>query len=376
MTKRMVIMLILVGLLFGGIFGFQAFKAHMVKKFMASRGMPPQTVSTIKANMQTWQQQLEAVGSLQAVRGADLAPEVSGLVVKINFKSGQKVKAGALLVELDAKSDLARLQALKAMAELAGQTCRRDRQQFQEHAVSQATLDADMANLKSAKAQVAEQRALIGKKFIRAPFAGRLGIREVNLGQYLDPGAKIVTLQALDPIFVDFYLPQRLLSQVALGQPVTVRVDAFAGKTFAGKISAINPKVDQDTRNIRVRATLRNPDHLLLPGMFATTAIEVGRPQPRVTLPQTAISYNPYGNIVYLVKQKGKGRNGRPGLVAEQKFVTTGATRGDQVAILKGVQPGDVVVTSGQIKLHNGTPVLINNSIEPANDAAPTPRDE
>ncbi len=376
MTKRMVIMLILVGLLFGGIFGFQAFKAHMVKKFMASRGMPPQTVSTIKANMQTWQQQLEAVGSLQAVRGADLAPEVSGLVVKINFKSGQKVKAGALLVELDARSDLARLQALKATAELAGQTYRRDRQQFQEHAVSQATLDADMANLKSAKAQVAEQRALIGKKFIRAPFAGRLGIRAVNLGQYLDPGAKIVTLQALDPIFVDFYLPQRLLSQVALGQPVTIRVDAFAGKTFVGKVSAINPKVDQDTRNIRVRATIRNPNHLLLPGMFATTAIEVGRPQPRVTLPQTAISYNPYGNIVYLVKQNGKGRNGRPGLVAEQKFVTTGATRGDQVAILKGVQPGDVVVTSGQIKLHNGTPVLINNSIEPANDAAPTPRDE
>ncbi len=376
MTKRMVIMLILVGLLFGGIFGFQAFKAHMVKKFMSSRGMPPQTVSTIKAHMQTWQQQLEAVGSLQAVRGADLAPEVSGLVVKIHFKSGQEVKAGALLVELDARSDLARLQALKATAELAGKTCRRDRRQFQAHAVSRATLDADLAHLKSAKARVAEQQALLAQKFIRAPFAGRLGIRAVNLGQYLDPGAKIVTLQALDPIFVDFYLPQRLISHVALGQPVTVRVDAFTGKTFAGKISAINSKVDQDTRNIRVRATIRNPNHLLLPGMFATTTIEVGQPQPRVTLPQTAISYNPYGNIVYLVKQKGKGRNGRPGLVAEQKFVTTGATRGDQVAILKGVQPGDVVVTSGQIKLHNGTPVLINNSIEPANDAAPAPRDE
>ncbi|GBE52141.1 multidrug resistance protein MdtA precursor [bacterium BMS3Bbin14] len=376
MTKRMIIMLILVGLLFGGIFGFQAFKARMVKKFMSSRGMPPQTVSTIRASMQPWQRQLEAVGSLQAVRGADLAPEVSGLVVKIRFKSGQEVKAGALLVELDASSDRAKLQALKATAEFAEQTWRRDRQQFRAHSVSQATLDADMANLKSSRAQVAEQQALLDKKFIRAPFAGRLGIRAVDLGQYLHPGAKIVTLQALDPIFVDFYLPQRTIRQVALGQSVTVRVDAFAGKTFAGKISAINPRVDQDTRNIRVRATISNSDHLLLPGMFATTDIEVGRPQPRVTLPQTAISYNPYGNIVYLVKQKGKGRDGRPRLVAEQKFVTTGATRGDQVAILKGVPPGSVVVTSGQIKLHNGTPVLINNSIEPANDAAPAPRDE
>lgn len=376
MTKRMIIMLIFVGLLFGSIFGFQAFKAHMVKKFMTSRGMPPQTVSTIKADTQVWQQRLEAVGSLQAVRGVDLAPEVSGLVVKINFRSGQEVKAGALLVELDAGSDRAKLQALKAAAEFARKTYRRDRQQFRAHAVSQATMDADMARLKSSRAQVAEQQALIGKKNIRAPFAGRLGIRAVNLGQYLNPGAKIVTLQALDPLFVDFYLPQRTISQVEPGQSVTVSVDAFADKTFAGRISAINPKVDPDTRNIRVRAMIRNPDHLLLPGMFATTDIEVGRPQPRVTLPQTAISYNPYGNIVYLVKQKGKGRDGRPRLVAEQKFVITGATRGDQVAILKGVQPGSVVVTSGQIKLHNGTPVLINNSIEPANDAAPTPRDE
>ncbi len=376
MTKRMIIMLILVALLFGGIFGFQAFRTHMVKKIMTARGMPPQTVSTIRADTQAWRQQLEAVGSLQAVRGADLAPEASGLVVKIHFKSGQEVKAGALLVELDASADRARLQALKAAAELAGQTCRRDRRQFRAHAVSRATLETAMADLKSAGARVAEQQALLAKKFIRAPFAGRLGIRAVNLGQYLDPGAKIVTLQAMDPIFIDFYLPQRTISQVALGQPVTVRVDAFTGKTFAGKISAINPKVDQDTRNIRVRATIRNPDHLLLPGMFATTDIEVGRPQPRVTLPQTAISYNPYGNIVYLVKRQGKGRNGKPLLVAAQKFVTTGATRGDQVAVLKGVQPGDIVVTSGQIKLHNGTPVLINNSIEPANDAAPTPRDE
>ncbi len=376
MTKRMIIMLILVGLLFGGIFGFQAFKGAMIKKFMSSRGIPPQTVSTITARVSPWQQRLEAVGSLQAVNGADLAPEVSGLVAKINFKSGQEVKAGTLLCELDASSDQAKLQSLKANAELTQKTYERDRQQFQEHAISQAVLDTDMANLKSATAQVAEQQALVDKKFIRAPFAGRLGIRAVDRGQYLNAGTKIVTLQALDPIYVDFYLPQRSLNQIATGMHVQVTSDAFTGKTFSGEISAINPKVDSDTRNIQVRARILNPDHLLLPGMFVTADIDVGKPRSEITLPQTAITFNPYGNIVYLVKEKGKDKDGKTHLVAEQKFVTTGTTRGDQISILEGLQPGNIVVTTGQLKLHNGTPVVVNNSIKPADNPAPKPQDE
>jgi membrane fusion protein (multidrug efflux system) len=301
---------------------------------------------------------------------------VSGLVAKINFSSGQEVKAGTLLLELDASSDLAKLQSLKATAELAHKTYQRDQQQFQEHAVSKATIDSDMATLKSAEAQVAEQQATIDKKYIKAPFDGRLGIRAVDIGQYLNAGTTIVTLQSLDPIYVDFYLPQRSLSEIATGMTVKVASDAFPQKHFTGEISAISPKVDTQTRNIKIRARIHNPDHLLIPGMFVTADIDVGKAKPEITLPQTAISFNPYGNIVYLVQNKGKNKAGKPMLVAEQKFVTTGDTRGDQIAVLKGLSPGDIVVTAGQLKLHNGTPVLINNSIEPTDNPAPKPKDE
>ncbi len=376
MTKRMAIMLLLVGALLGAIFGFQAFKARMVKKFMASQGTPVQTVSTITASEQAWQPQIEAVGSLTARQGTDIAPEVSGIVSRIHFKSGEEVRAGTLLLELNAVSDIAQLHALEAAAELAKSTYARDLQQYQDRAVSQATLDTDRATVKGTSAQVAQQQALVDKKLIRAPFAGRLGIRAVDLGQYLNAGTKIVTLQALDPIFVDFYLPQKSIGRIKVGQSVGARADAFPGQIFAGEISAIDPKVDPSTRNVHVRAAIHNPRHLLLPGMFAIADIQAGPPSRQITLPQTAISYNPYGNLVYVVEENGKAPDGRPRLVARQKFVTTGATRGDQVAIAKGIKAGDVVVTSGQIKLRNGSPVVINNAIEPANDAAPKPTDE
>lgn len=374
MIKRMIFMLIFVGILFGGIFGFQIFKANMIKKVMAAQGSPPQTVSTTVAEEKEWQPALEAVGSLQASRGADLAPEVGGLVTAIHFKSGQEVKAGTPLLDLNADTDLARLHSLQASAALADKTYQRDRQQFAERAVSQATLDADQAALQSARAQVAEQQALIAKKRIRAPFAGRLGIRAVDLGQYLNAGSKIVTLQSLDPIYLDFFLPQKAVGEVKIGQEVTVGSDAFPDQSFAGKVSAMAPKVDESTRNLQVRARIDNPRHLLLPGMFATARVALGAPQRHVTLPQTAISYNPYGNLVYLVTP-ANGPQGKQ-QVAKQSFVTTGATRGDQVAILAGVKPGDVVVTSGQIKLRNGSPVAINNAIQPANNPNPHPKDE
>ncbi len=376
MTKRMVIMLALVGVLFGGIFGFQAFKARMIGKFMAARGMPTQSVSTIRASEQLWRPRLKVVGTLRAVHGTDLAPMVSGIVTHIDFKSGETVKAGALLVVLNAAADKAKLRSLLATEQLAQKTLLRDRQQFKSRAISQATLDTDVAKSARAQAQVAEQRALVAKKFIRAPFAGRLGIRAVDLGQYLNPGAKIVTLQALNPILLDFYVPQKSIGQITLGQRVSVKTDAFPNRTFVGKISAINPKVNLSTRNVEVRAVMRNPRHLLLPGTFVVAEIKTSRPRRYITLPQTAISYNPYGNIVFLVDTKGNGPKGKPVLVARQRFVTTGDRRGDQVAILNGVNAGDVVVTAGQIKLRNGTPVAINNAIKPANDIAPQPKDQ
>jgi membrane fusion protein, multidrug efflux system len=370
MTKRMVIMLIAVAIVLGGVFGFQAFKAVMIKKFMSSMAAPPQTVSATKAEYSAWQPKIEAVGSLRAVKGSDLSLEVSGVVDSISFQSGDDVKEGALLLKLRSDDDAAKLVSLQATAELSELTYQRDLKQFKIQAVSQATLDTDAANLKNAKAQVAEQQAVLDKKTLRAPFAGHLGIRAVDLGQYLGAGTTIVTLQALDPIFLDFFVPQQSVDQVRIGEAVAVKVDAFKDQTFPGKISAINPKVDASTRNVQVRATLQNPDHRLLPGMYATIDITTGAPQNYITLPQTAITFNPYGDTVYVVDKKA-GPSGKPDLTARQTFVTTGATRGDQVAVLKGVNEGDMVVTAGQIKLHNGSPVLIDNSITPTADAAP-----
>lgn len=376
MTKRMVLMLVIAGLIFGGIFGFQAFKSRMIKKYLSSQGVPPQTVSTIKASLQEWQPELNAVGTLRAVRGADLAPEVAGVISAIQFRSGEEVKAGAPLVQLNAAVDIAQLESLRAAAGLAELTYRRDQRQLKVQAVSQATVDADAANLKVAQARVAEQQALVDKKSIRAPFTGRLGLRAVDLGQYVAPGTKLVTLQALDPVYVDFSVPQNGLAGIRAGLKVSAAADALPGERFEGTIDAIDAKVDPATRNVQVRASLSNPHHRLLPGMFVTVAVDTGAAERRLTLPQTAISFNPYGNTVFVVEEKGKGPDGKPQLVATQRFVTTGATRGDQIAILTGVKEGETVVTAGLLKLRNGVPVNINNSVQPSDQAAPKPKDQ
>jgi membrane fusion protein, multidrug efflux system len=373
---RMVIMLAVVAVVFGGIFGWQAVRGYFIKQFFASMGAPPQTVSTTVAAFQEWQPQLEAVGSLRAVKGADLSLEVAGIVDQIAFQSGQDVDAGALLLQLRAEDDIAKLHSLEANARLAQITFDRDQKLVKTQVVSEATLDSDAAKLKDAQAQVTGQQAVINKKFIRAPFAGHLGIRAVDIGQYLGAGTMIVTLQALDPIYLDFYLPQQALDQVKVGQTVTAKVDTYPDQNFTGEISAINPKVDQNSRNVQIRATLKNADRKLLPGMFATVDIATTAPQRYVTLPQTAIAYNPYGSTVYLVDDKGKDAKGQPLLAARQTFVTTGATRGDQVAVLTGVKEGETVVTAGQIKLHNGTPLIVNNTVQPSDDANPRPVDK
>ena len=371
MKKRMVIMLVAVAVVLGAVFGFQVFKGIMIKKFMATLSNPPQTVSTTKAGYSQWQPTIEAIGSLRAVKGADLSLEVSGVVDSISFNSGDDVAEGAPLLKLRSDDDAAKLDSLKATAELNQITYDRDQKQFKLQAVSQATLDTDAANLKNASAQVAQQQAILDKKNLRAPFAGHLGIRAVDLGQYLAAGTAIVTLQALDPIFLDFFVPQQAIDQVKLGQAVAVKVDAYKDRTFPGEISAVNPRVDASSRNVQVRATLQNADHKLLPGMYATVDIVTGAQQNYVTLPQTAITYNPYGDTVYIVDSKSDGADVKPHLIARQTFVTTGPTRGDQVAVLKGVNDGDTVITAGQLKLHNGATVLIDNSILPTADAAP-----
>jgi membrane fusion protein (multidrug efflux system) len=326
--------------------------------------------------VQEWQPQIEAVGSLRAVNGADLAFEVSGIVKDIQFNSGDDVAAGKVLMALRSDDDVGKLRALEATAELSEVNYHRDQEQFKIKAVSQATLDADAANLKNARAQVTEQQAIVDKKMLRAPFAGHLGVRAVDIGQFVSAGTAIVTLQALDPIYVDFYLPQQKLNQVKLGLSVTAKIDTYPDRTFAGTISAINPKIDSSTRNVQVRATLTNADHALLPGMYATVDIAAGQSQRYVTLPQTAVTYNPYGETVFIVEETGKDANGAPQLVARQSFVTAGPTRGDQVAILTGVTDGQTIVTAGQLKLRNGSTVLVDNTIKPTADASPMPVDQ
>jgi membrane fusion protein (multidrug efflux system) len=372
----MVIMLVLAGVVFGGIFGFQAFKGHMMKKFMSSMGNAPQTVSTITAGYEDWLPKLEAVGSLRAINGVEVSPEVAGIVSAINFKQGQDVEKGMVLFELVHDNDIARLHSLQAASALAKTTYERDKQQFEFKAVSQQTLDADKANLMQAEANAAEQQALVNKKFIHALFAGRVGIRQVSVGQYLSAGTPVVSLQALNPIFLDFSVPQQNISMISHGQKVTATSDAYPGEQFIGRILVVNPEADTATLNVKVRAELKNPRHRLLPGMYATVDIATGKPQRYITLPQTAVTYNPYGNIVFLAEQQGKDDKGKPKLTVKQVFVTTGETRGDQVAILKGVKEGDIVVSSGQVKLHNGSPIIINNDIQPSNEPNPQPKDE
>ncbi|WP_036296180.1 efflux RND transporter periplasmic adaptor subunit [Methylosinus sp. PW1] len=373
MAKPMAIMLAIVGLVFGALYGFNVFRGVMIKGFLASMANPPQTVSVTTAGYQEWRPKLTAVGTFRAVNGADLSLEASGIVEKIHFQSGQQVEAGQLLLELRKDTDLAKLASQKAAADLAGINLRRDQAQLKIHAASQATVDTDQANLKSAEAEVAQQEAVIAQKTLRAPFAGRLGIRAVDLGQYIGAGSVIVTLQALDPIYLDFTLPQQALNGIEVGQSIDAGVDAFPNKKFTGKIVAINSKVDQASRNVQVRASLANSNLELKPGMFAQIDIVTGKPERLITLPQTAIVYAPFGNSVFLVqKPDDKG----PGLSAHQAFVRLGATRGDEVAVLEGVTEGATVVTAGQLKLRNGSPLNISDTQQPPVDPNPKPVDQ
>jgi membrane fusion protein (multidrug efflux system) len=373
---RVFIVLLVLGVLAAGLIGFHQFKSNILKQVITQITSQLPTVATVKATTTDWQPQLSATGTLRASDGAELSAEVSGIVGELHFTSGQDVDAGTLLLRLRPNDDEAKLQQLQAVADLDQITYDRDLKQLRAQGVSQATVDTDAGNLKNARAQVAAQQALMAEKFVRAPFAGRLGIRLVDLGQYLAAGTTVVTLQALDPIFADFYLPQQSLAEIRVGQTVTVRADTYPGRDFPGEIAAINPKVDTSSRMVQVRASVKNTDRALLPGMYVTVSVAAGAPRKLVTLPQTAISYNPYGSLVYKVVPDGTDANGKPKQKVEQEFVTTGDTRGDQVAILKGVADGEEVVGAGQLKLHNNMGVLINNSVLPSDNPNPKPTAE
>lgn len=374
--KPMRTMLIALGILFGGIFLYKSAMNLFMKFWFAENGSPAVTVSTLKADYAPWEPKISAAGSTRAVTGVNVTAQLSGMVQQIYFTPGTTVTKDTVLVQQNADPDIAKLHALEANMQLAKITYERDKAQYKIHAVSKQQLDTDEQNYKSAQAQVAQQAATVDMKSIRAPFTGRLGISKVNPGQYLNPGDTVVTLQTLDPIYVDFYVPQQALASLKLDQRVVVTSDTFPGKLFTGKVTTINPLVDTDTRNVEVEATIDNPDYELTPGMFTHVEVTIADAKKYLTLPQSAITFNSYGDIVYIIREQGKDKHGKPILIAKQSFVTTGETRGDQITILNGLKAGDLVVTSGQLKLKNGSHVNINNDVQPTNQPNPTVSNE
>ncbi len=365
--KRRFLLIAVFIVLFAAIGGYGYFqyvvKPEMVKGFIAQAPRPATTVSAEPARVDQWVRRRAAVGTLRAAQGVEVASEVAGVVKSIDFVSGGKVAAGALLIQLDDSTEQADLDSMLAQLHKDEADLRRQQELLGRGNTARSSYDAALMAREQASAQVARERALIAKKKIRAPFAGKLGIRTVDLGQYLSPGATIVTLQNIDPIYVDFSLPEQAVADVHAGQPVDVTVDAYPGEAYHGKVQSVDARVDQQTRTIMVRGEVANADGKLVPGMFANVEVLVGQPRDVVTVPRTAITYSLYGDTIYVVA-KAKAGNG---LTVERRFVHLGDTRDDRVAIAEGLKPGEQVVTSGQIKLENGMHVKIDNT------AAPTP---
>lgn len=372
-NKPMIIMLICVLSLVGVIVLYKVVGSLIFKRIIANIQLNAKiTVSTMKVEKSEWQPKVRASGSVRAINGVNVTTQLAGMVQSIYFTPGSEVEKGEKLVQLNADTEIGTMQSLQAQVELAKITYERDLAQYKIHAVSLQTVQTDEQNLRSLQGQLASQVGTVEKKMIVAPFSGHIGINYINLGQYINPGDRIASLQSLDPIYVDFYVPQQQLAAVRVGQSVSGASNAHPERRFTGKITTIDASIDTVSRNVLVEATVQNKDKLLTPGMFTTVEVSVGQQTPFITVPQTAISFNSFGDLVYIVTEsKDKDSDGKPILVANQSFVKLGETRGDQVAVLSGLKEGDIVVTSGQLKLKNGAHVTINNSVQPANNPNP-----
>lgn len=335
---------------------------------------PPDAISTIVAEEEDWTPELRAVGSLTAVQGVMVTSDQPGIVAAIDFESGEMVQKGDLLVQLDVSQETAQLRSAEAQLRLAALNLQRQQNLVKSRVTAQADLDAAQAEFDQASARVQEVRSLIDKKTIKAPFSGVIGIRQVNLGEYLQSGAKVASLQSLDPIYADFYLPQQTLADLSKGQGVIIHADGLAGQEFKGQINAIDSIVDEATRNIRVQATLANADHKLRPGMYVDINVPLTKSVKHISLPATAIQYAPYGDSVFVVEEM-KDPKGNTYKGVRQQVVQVGPAKGDRVSIISGVKAGDEVATSGVFKLRQGSSVQINNSIQPSNETAPKPED-
>lgn len=363
MKKRMAIAVGLLVLVFGGVFGWNAVGRYFMGQYFANFEPPPASVSTAIAERQSWQPRIAAVGQLSAVRGVDVSNEVAGTVSEIAFASGGTVEAGDLLVQLDDSIEQAELPGRIAQVKLAQLEAERRGELIGRSLTAEEDLDRAQSQLEQQQSALAALKASIAKKQIRAPFGGTLGIRQVNLGEYLPAGTPIVTLQALDELHVDFTLPEEFVDDVAPGQEVGVRVSTYPERTFRGELSAVSVKVDPTSHNFAVQAVIDNSEHRLRPGMFADVAVLAGSEQPVVAVPKTAISYSLHGDAVFVVEKKEAAEEGEPVLVARQQTVRVGASNGELVAVVEGVEPGDQVVTAGTQKLRDGMSVSINNEV-------------
>ncbi len=375
MVKRIIITLIGLIVLIGGLAGIKYLQIERMTAYGDNVVPPPEVVTTATAKNDSWESFLTAVGSLEAVQGVAVTAELKGKVVRIAFEPGTMVETGDLLIEQDTSVESAQLRAAEAEVALAKINFKRSKELVAAKTISQSDFDNADAKFKQAVAQADNIRAIIGKKTIRAPFAGRLGIRQVNLGQTLNEGDEIVSLQSLDPIYVNFLLPQQRLAQVYPGLAIRLTTDAFPGQVVSGKITTINPQVDAATRNIRIQATVANPSELLRPGMYVNVSVVLPDQIEVLTIPATSVLYAPYGDSVFVVEKKKNNANEPSGLVLNQKFVRLGKKRGDYISVVSGLKQGETVVSTGVFKLRNGQAVVIDNTLSPDFKQMPKPAD-
>jgi len=361
-------------LIAGGLAGVKVLQVRKLIAAAKSLTPPPESVSAVLVREEKWPDTLTAIGSIAAVQGVTITPDIPGTVREIAFESGAQVAQGDLLVRLDTSSEEAQLRAIEAQVELASLNLNRVRALRNDNMIAQSELDTAQAAVKEAEANADTVRAVIAKKTLRAPFAGQLGIRQINLGQYSEAGKPIVSLQALEPVYADFSLPQQELARLKAGMQVRVTTDAYPGRQFEGRLTAINPDLDPSTRSVGLQATFENPDHLLRPGMFARVEVLLPEQQAVLVIPATSVLSAPYGDSVYVIEPKPE-TNGTPSLVVRQQFVRTGRARGDFLTVESGLKPGDRIVSSGVFKLRNGVSVMENNELAPKTSETPSPSD-
>ena len=373
MAKRMILMLVAAALLVGALGYFKLRQVQAAVKGGAFQP-PPAAVTTIVAKQETWPSTLSVVGTTAPVHGVTVSADLPGTVDTITFDSGKFVHEGDVLVQLDTRQERAQLAAMEAQRDLAKINYDRMQQLVNEGVISRMEYDKSTAEQRGTEANVGEIKATIQRKTIRAPFSGILGLRQVNLGQYMSAGTAIVSLQALNPIYANFNVPQQVMSQMRPGQTVKISTDGASGHEYTGRVNALESTVDESTRNVQVQATLANPDGKLRPGMFVQVEVGVGARRSLFPLPASAINYAPFGDSVYIVTDL-KGPDGKSYRGVRQQFVKIAGARGDQVGIVSGLHQGDEVVTSGAFKLRNGAAVAVNNKIQPGNNPSPQPED-